>query len=493
MNEKEQEIISIAKQYGFETLGEIHGKLDTQLFWNQKERLQLCVIKTDGKWLFKGIKSYYVLGVNEQGEELRTRDIAGFNEYLQTHFPEMHISFYYLRDITNTMALDRIQQRKFQETGKKVDVGIQSKQATVDELRKEVADFGTQAKEQEEVFKLEEDPALKSMIKENCNSQKRTSEEKVNRAKQIEFNIALTRKLQQEYINKGSAASFIFSISSNLHATNMDNLAEAGDIIANIVKELKELDSYQIRQKLSYGKFNIPIEEVSEPVTAWLSEWAMGYTPRQLEKLGPEFDGFRRLIESYFVVTPSEDITINGITKDEKKLFGAKALQTFFENMDKVQEPQLSQHIPLESSKTAWLGNIMNEDAITKEPYFLILIIFGFLSGITRSGKSYGARVIGEGAIIAGIKILVLDPGNQWIGLFLPENRKEILDSYKEFGLTKEQARGFDIDYYAPFMNIGADLPKDIPELWDTDKSIVISFKGAKKRCGSMRAMRQNT
>jgi hypothetical protein len=218
---------------------------------------------------------------------------------------------------------------------------------------------------------------------------------------------------------------------------------------------------------------NVYIEEFVYPLLAYQIELTALLEPNLLERIG--CDKLKEEVENCYIVTPTENIVVNGSIKDEKKLIPAKFIQIFLQKLETTPAYHTPQNLP---SEGIWIGYIVRGNKVTKEAMFLSLNSHFYISGMTGSGKSVLARVIAEGNIANQVTILILDPRNQAIGLLLPENKNDILKHYKEFGLDKP--RSFAIEYYS--LNLNKTIPK-ISQL--LQKSSVISFKGLndKARC----------
>ncbi|MCD6367888.1 MAG: DUF853 family protein [Candidatus Aenigmarchaeota archaeon] len=65
------------------------------------------------------------------------------------------------------------------------------------------------------------------------------------------------------------------------------------------------------------------------------------------------------------------------------------------------------------------------------------------VAGGTGSGKTVGAMVIAEEALLKGIPVIVFDPTAQWTGFVRPCRDEDMLKRYPEFGMKREEARGF--------------------------------------------------
>jgi hypothetical protein len=272
----------------------------------------------------------------------------------------------------------------------------------------------------------------------------------------------------------------VFSYSSDLLACYVEGFKDA---LFSTVKDIKDMHNYQIRQKLFGGKLNIYVEEIEHPALAYQSLWAGGaLNPNRLAKLGSHFDELRKCIEKYFMVTPSKNIIVDGITKDEKKLIAAKVLQNFLRRLDIVPYISIPKEIP---RKGGWIGNIIKGSDVTDIPFFYpIKLNHGYISGSTTSGKTFLARVTVENSIIEGVVVIVLDPGQQWFGLTRPAVKESVLKRYDQLGINREYARGFDVRIYIPGGNTNHDLPENLNDL--LKKNSVISFR----RCNDLERCR---
>lgn len=83
-----------------------------------------------------------------------------------------------------------------------------------------------------------------------------------NNGRQLEKDLFLNYKLLKEYRKKGAGAAFIFNYSSNFQACQLETFKDA---LHSIVKELRDVHNYQIKQKLFGGKLNIYVEEINHP------------------------------------------------------------------------------------------------------------------------------------------------------------------------------------------------------------------------------------
>ena len=320
---------------------------------------------------------------------------------------------------------------------------------------------------------------VNSHLKSKFSRLKKGLEELRNDGRQLEKDIFNNYKLQKEYRKKGAGAAFVFSYCSNLQACDKENFL---DTLLSSVKELKDVHNFQIKQKLFGGKLHIYVEEIDHPALAYQIEWAGGaLNPNQLEKIGPHFDEFRRCVEDYLMVIPTKDISVNGVTKDEKKLLSAKVMQNILNRLDKEPAIWVPKDLP---KKGGWIGNVMSGSDISDIPFFYpIELNHGYISGTTRSGKSYLARVIVENSLLEGVNVIILDPTMQWSGLIRPVIEENVFKRFDQLEIGREHARNFDAKIYIPYNDNGLELPENLNGLLGGCAVINLKYCDDEERC----------
>jgi hypothetical protein len=179
------------------------------------------------------------------------------------------------------------------------------------------------------------------------------------------------------------------------------------------------------------------------------------------------------------MVTPREDIRVDGHIRDDKKLLAARAVATLVSRLDRPQPAGLNMENIPRAALPARLGLIMARSQVSRMSCCIPLARCNhvYVSGATGSGKSYLGRVlIEEAAQYDDLNILVLDPRNQAAGLLVPEDRESILSLYSQSGMSIKEARGFEFTYYAPAETFGEKLPTDLGQLGSG--RAIVSFKG---------------
>lgn len=471
----------IFEQQGFSQIGSISYRIQINVWWNPDAKVQVLELPLGSKALLKGSKSYFMQSITEQGETW-AREIGPLQNYLEAHFPELHIKFSYFRDITDTLAATQIQ-RKAQAQSLAIDI------PTVEQIRELQQQLGHLQSEQASSDNLlalcsNNSDMLSSYIRSQTRSMRKEKNVLKEEIKSKKEKLALFNNLQKEYMRNSSAACYVFSLCSNSHVITTPY--EFQDALGSIVKEMTDMHRYQVTQKLCGGRLNIHVIESDEPAMIWIEEWlGGGLSPRQISRLGDDFCLLREATEKYTMITPNSDITLNEAIKEDQKLLASRAVSTMATRLD---TPDATDHLKDYSQDTlpANIGMILNKDRITDKPFNLPLAKCNhtYLSGTTGSGKSFLGRVIAEEATMhEGLNILILDPANQSAGLLVPEDRKSVLDLYPDFDMKASSARGFNFKYYCPAFSIGKQLPNDLSTLGN-GRSIV-SLKGLddRKRC----------
>ena len=182
------------------------------------------------------------------------------------------------------------------------------------------------------------------------------------------------------------------------------------------------------------------------------------------------------------MVTPNEPITVEGHVRHAEKHLAAHVVSDLISRLDKTGSDQASRFDPqalVADEMPLNLGLEVDETgrAIGPAIFPLSQFIHGIITGASGSGKSFCARVLVEEACQqSGLSILVLDPGNQFAGLLLPEDRPRILQQYDQFNMKAGDPRGFPFDYFAPGMPYAPTLPTPLSNL--AGGRSIVSLKG---------------
>ncbi|MBM4103120.1 MAG: DUF87 domain-containing protein [Planctomycetes bacterium] len=466
MADKFEEILN---SLGFVNIGSLRYRIDLMVWWHHEHHIQIIVLPLGSKCLLKGFKDYYLKSISTEGESW-AREIGPLQDFLESCLPEIRITFSSFRDITSKQAMLQIQRR----FGQDQDLNITVEKIAA--LQRQLNAKTSQLHSNEQLMKLTIDSSdlMGTYIKQQSNTLKRDIAGLQENLSQKKEKLTLFENLQREYQNKGSAACYSFSFSSNLQA--VDNPYDFKDAVSSIIKELQDMHRYQVSQKLNGGRLNIHIEEAKEPLTTWIEEWFGGsFAPRQMARVDKYFSTLQNAMSERTMITAKADIEINGSVKEDKKLLAAHVVSAMVRRMDKTDKTDsLLENIPARNMPIN-IGLSVSNGQPTKKPCILPFAQFNnfYTSGITGSGKSFTGRVvIEEVANYEGVSVLVIDPGNQFAGLLVPEDREEIIAKYPEFGLKKDSARGFAFNYYAPGFSFSQKLPTNLGEL-AVGKSVV--------------------
>ena len=470
----------ILQHDGFREIGSLQFRMRLSLWWHDQHRLQILLCPIGSRALLKGSKSYFMKSISEDGETY-ARDIPQLHQYLEAHFDEIRIAFSHFRDVSKSAARHHLKKKVRTETPT-IDIPAPEDLARI---QHELAQVKQDAHSLGAFRQLDTHGSdlLRSYVSTAISDRQRRARDLKDDARQTRERLEIFEHLQRGYERNGSAATFSFSISSNVQLATSP--AEFRDGLNSVVKELIDLHRYQITQKLNGGRLNIHIDEAQSPEIVWIEEWMGGaLAPREIERLTAEFATLKATASERLMVTPKDDIRINGQIKEPRKLLGAHIASSLLQRLDDAHQ-QSNRDVPQEA-RPLCLGRLLQGDHLTKDCFLLPLgeAKHIYVSGTTGCGKSYIGRVIvEEAAQYDDLSILVLDPRNQWAGILTPEDRDSILTLYDEFDLDRQDARGFGFEYSCPGLSIGANLPKNLGHL--ASGKYIISFKGMddRQRC----------
>jgi len=469
---------------GFRRIGTLDCDLQMDLWWHAEHRLEVSVVAVADWALLRGTKYYRLKAMGEQGE-LYTRDLAAFDADLTTRFGEVHLLLSAFPDITPSLARKRIAEKRFRQVSSGDEAGAEDVAGRLSQLAAELETLQAAKKQDEDLLRLDRgrSPILERGLRERIGTTQGRIDTILAERRKLTDRLAAEQHLEREYLQKGAATCLLFACCSNVQVAG--RATEFADVLRAVVKELRDVHQYQIQQKFQGGKLQIYIEEVDAPGVSLLTRWAGGVLcPRQLDRLGPEFEPLRRAVEQQVMVFPHRDILLGGAVQDEQKLVSARVVRNFLSRLERV--PTASRITPAPfppCTMPTWVGHVINPNGEKASPWELPLQRLGhaLISGRTGSGKSYLGRVIVEGAAACeDVNVVILDPRGQWTGLLVPEDRGEILGRYGEFGLVPSQARSFNFTYFGIGQGLGKPLPADLREL--AVGRHVVSFKGLDDR-----------
>ncbi|NIO03985.1 MAG: hypothetical protein GTN74_05040 [Proteobacteria bacterium] len=471
----------IMREKGFQGIGEVTYEFPLELWWQPADLVQVSIVVLSPWYLLKATKGYFLRAITEDGE-VYSRDLNALQDYLESHFPEMHISFSFFRNITPSMILRRIRDKKIRDAGKMDNLRLDEKKVALDDIGNAFKDMKTRLSDTEAFLNLtgNDTTLLGSYLRNRYRQQKREVEDLRTAGKRLEGELITTGRLLREYEKKGASAAFVFSYSSNLQA--VCGREGFDDALTSIMKEIRDAHHFEISQRLQGGRLNIYVEEIRYPTLAYQIEWAGGVlNPKQLDALGMPFEDLREKVEGYLMVFPSRNIEIDGVTKDEKKLFPAKAIQNFLKRLDRL-PPKLP--VPELPREGGWIGHVLVGEKVTPTPLlYPSEVKHKYISGTTQSGKSFLGRVIVENELIEGTNVLILDPTRQWCGLGKATSDERVLSRFDRVGIGRDYVRAFDIKIHTPRSEAGFDLPRDLESLFTGCSVICLKDLCDSERC----------
>lgn len=457
---------------GFSRIGKIRHDLEIGIWWHHIAAIQVLVLELgsgEGEVLIKGSKGYYLLSMAEEAETW-ARDIAPFHDYLEAHFREVDLAFSFHRDVPQFLAEKQARKHRHQRSPKSFPPSLAS-------LRERLAQIQRASRTLAQFSRLSS-PAdtelLHSHLAHRQRQQETESRELVEQITAVEQSETDEQHLIQEYRRKGSAASLTFSISSNLHVVATDDEFRVG--VRSIVKELCDLDRFQVRQVLNGGRLRLQIAEVKEPAIAWIEQWFGGMlNPNQLERVLSAQSEIAHSATKHVIVTPDEDIERGGEGEviNHRKLLAARVILTQLSRLGHTGR-EVDEGLERSDARSLHVGRI--ENGTDREAIELLLDGLGhvYLSGKTGSGKSVALRVlVEEVSEHEGVGVLVLDPRNQFFGLRLPQDRPELLKRFRAFGM--ENPKRYAFEYFAPHLTGAHPLPANLGAL--AQMRSVLSFK----------------
>ena len=261
-------------EQGFCKIGELSYRLAVDAWWHPEIRIEILCIHAGSKTVVKGSKAYYLRSITEEGETW-ARDIPSLQDYLEAHFPELHLSFSYFRDITGTAAGLQVRRK----LGAQASSGGSSSIRVLAALQRQLADKRGLIESMDNLIHL--DTGTSDLLSSYAQGQREQLRREIDSVQeeisQEEERVSLLENLQREYERKGSAACLVFSLSSHVHL--VETPEDFADALAGIVKELRNAHRYQIAQKLCGGRLNIQVAEAAEPVPVWIEQW-LGSRPQ---------------------------------------------------------------------------------------------------------------------------------------------------------------------------------------------------------------------
>lgn len=456
-------------EHGLQPLAKLECGLLTSLHWHPERRIEIAVSEVSGALLVKGMKKYVVLNQAADGRETYERDLPGLMRYMEDHFPEAHLYLGFFRDIPVRLTpgfemAESLEQRFARGRERFASLrGTKEKKQRLVSLFKEVKEFDE----------------ARSVLSDQTKAIEGEEAKLKAELQRLQGQLASHHEVLRSYQELGRATLLAFGYSSPLYMTSPEEL---GSTVDAVLADVMNTHHTSVRQKLEGGQLRLFIDELRFPSLLYAAESVGLFAPGQIDQLaeGRETSGLRSLRDSAFSmlqVLPAKDIEVAGHRVPAKQ-FGAKALWEFVKRVDAVEAVGSRAQLP---SRGIFIGRLMEGDRVTSTPVFLPIdkLTHAYCSGISGCGKSFLGRVLVEGVLAEKRNVVVLDPGNQWVGLKLPEDRKEILAHYRRFDLDRSLARGFPTTFSQP-----REMNVEVYSILDglERNAAVFSFKGLPKK-----------
>jgi hypothetical protein len=471
----------ILKDKGFQRMAEITWGYSGEFWWHESDLIQVSDIIIPPVRLVKASKPYLITAITRDGETY-VRDLNQLQNFLGSRFPQFHMTLVYYRDPPEEVILKRIRQIKMRNTGRTdipdiatMEAELETKLSDFNSTKDQIAQSETIMQKGSSGFEL-----FERFMKFNIRKQKQQLEKSAHEGRKLERVIGETKSLKTAYKKSTAAVALLFTYSSNIQIAS--DSEEYQDALENVIKEVLDAHHFEIQQRLNGSRLSVYVEELKHPGIVLQAEWNGFLNPHQLRKAGEPLvelrDQFVEIMETY----PVRDITVNGATKDQKKLVAAKVVQNFLGMLDVIDPSPPILDLP---KKGRPVGMIMQGDQITDIPLLMPTEKGHHCeSGMTTGGKSNTGRVFGENYVMDGCTLVAVDPTRQWCGFGLPCDKESALERYDQLGISRENACGFPIKIYDPSEGgVGLPLPDNLDEIFDHNSVVTVKEHTEKGRC----------
>lgn len=459
--------VEILHTKGFTHVGELRHHLHLSIWWHPTAKIELINFHVADTVVIRANKNYYLSAITPDGITF-VRDIGSLHTWLESHCPSVNLNFAFHRDVPPELAQRELHKRMEIEAPHAPRPTMLRLGALQREL--EVARRRTRSTAALSALSPGDDLAGTYLRDRSRGDAARVSELE-HAVENEQARLGVLSHLQRAYREKGSAACYALSLSSNVQtADTRDRFADA---VAMVTKELADVHRFEVQQRFRGGRLNIQLVEATDPLWSWVETFLGGaLCPMQVSRLSDELSSLKTASMASTVVTPDEPIVINDAVRHAEVHLGARVIGDLLSRLDVTAPggvvagldpaaltPEL---LPLR------IGTRLDENNNPIGPAALPLakMVHGYVSGTTGSGKSFLSRVlIEEAAAYPKLNILVIDPRNQSAALMFPEDRPEILRRYDEFMMQHTDARGFKFDYCAAAIDGVQSLPENLKEL----------------------------
>jgi len=108
---------SILIRQGFEKLARIYT-LGLEVWWHAEHNIEIHVLDLGPCVLLRGTKCYFLRALSEEGE-IFVRDLESMVSWLDAHFPSFWMCLGHIRNISRSLAITRIRQKRFRRGWRK--------------------------------------------------------------------------------------------------------------------------------------------------------------------------------------------------------------------------------------------------------------------------------------------------------------------------------------------------------------------------------------
>ncbi len=466
---------AVLRECGFTAIGYLSYRLHIEVWWHPGAKVSVLLLGLDQGMLLRAGKSYFLRSITEEGETW-ARDMGPLQDYLEAHFPEVQVSFSHFRDVPKALAALHARRKLALDAPNRIIPTVED----LSRLQRQARGHRSQAAGLQHMASMLSEPedVLTGHLRRQERDHLRRADEGARQLERGREQRALLDDLQQEYLEKGRAATYTFTI--NTPPVVVTHVSEFRDALAMAIKDLGDQHRYQVTQKLLGGKLRIQVAESGEPILTWIEQWFGGaLPPHQLERLSPALQGLKSHLNSETMVVPASDVQVDGHVREDGKRIAAHVVAHVARRLDQTGRRTETLDNLRPEDKPISLGREIKGDGLARKALDLPLAKLAnvYISGSTGAGKSYAGRVlIEEAARYDDLHILVLDPRNQAAGILVPEDRDTILEQYGDWGMPPDDARGSAFRQVAPGMAAGESLPNNLAML-GTDRCVV-SFKG---------------
>jgi len=376
------------------------------LFWSPERRSVIEVVVLDESfYAVRGSKHFLVVDVEDFKSEID--DVDSFMEYLRNVVREFRFQTVFINRITPNMIPYR-------------------RRATVYEMEKtskELDEERRRLKHLQVSLIYTHNPFERRDIERFMRERKERLKELQRRYEKLKEEYEKESSIVKEWLDKGVAVSFMFSVKSTTYIVKKEDLPDA----INFVLMDLETEAKAIKPRAAQ-KHHLLIEEVPYPSVGVISEIAGIDNPNSLLQYAeqhPEIQPLLETAEQMYLPRPGADIKVNGETVKAPQS-PARAIQRLLEKVyEHFGMMKEAFHVPVPSrdkipNSDLLIGSIVGPGFRTLEiPAYLEadkLVLNALITGVVGSGKTTAAKIIVEKLRDRAL-ILVIDPTGVWKNL----------------------------------------------------------------------------